>query len=108
MTVSLSETHEVKSNRESGYGRYDIMLIPKDIEQLGIILEFKTVLDENTPLPIAAEQAIQQINQRQYVTELQNRGLQHILKMGLAFRGKKVYILSELGLAKKLPISAAD
>ena len=96
MMVSLSETHEVKSNRESGYGRYDVMLIPKDIEQLGIILEFKTVLDENTTLLIAAEQAIQQINDRHYVAELQNRGFHRILKMGLAFRGKKVYVLSEL------------
>ena len=86
----------MKSNRESGYGRYDVMLIPKDIEQLGIILEFKTVLNEDTALPVAAEQAIQQINQRQYAVELQNRGLQRILKMGLAFRGKKVFILSEL------------
>ena len=96
LMVCLSETHEVKSNRESGYGRYDVMLIPKDIEQLGIILEFKTVLDEDSALPIAAEQAIQQINQRHYAAELQQRGLQRILKMGLAFRGKKVYVLTEL------------
>lgn len=95
MMVSLSETHEVKSNRESGYGRYDVMLIPKDIEQLGIILEFKTVLDDTTELQTAAEQAIQQIHQRQYIAELQQHGLQRILIMGLAFRGKKVFLLSE-------------
>jgi Predicted AAA-ATPase/PD-(D/E)XK nuclease superfamily len=94
LMVSLSETHEVRSNRESGYGRYDVMLIPKDIEQLGILLEFKTVLDESTSLPTAAEQALQQIDQRHYAVELQSRGLQRILKIGLAFRGKKVHVLS--------------
>lgn len=59
MMVNLSDTHEVKSNHESGYGRYGVMLIPKDIEQLGIIIEFKTVRDEKIDLNSAAAEALQ-------------------------------------------------
>jgi PD-(D/E)XK nuclease superfamily len=88
--VSLSDTHEVKSNHESGYGRYDVMLIPKDIEQLGIVIEFKTVRDEKVDLNSAAAEALEQIEHRAYATELKQRGFQHILKMGLAFRNKEV------------------
>lgn len=91
MMVSLADTHEVKSNHKSGYGRYDVMLIPKDIEQLGIVIEFKTVRS-NDPMDLteAAQEALQQIEQRAYAVELKQRGIQHILKMGLAFRNKQV------------------
>jgi Predicted AAA-ATPase/PD-(D/E)XK nuclease superfamily len=90
MMVSLSDTHEVKSNHESGYGRYDVMLIPKDTEQLGVVIEFKTVRDEKIDLKSAATDALQQIEQRAYTAELNQRGIQHVLKMGLAFRNKEV------------------
>ena len=96
MMVSLSETHEVKSNTESGYGRYDVMLIPKDCEQLGIILEFKTVREKKTSLKKAAGDALQQIIHRQYAAQLQQQNVHNILQMGLAFRGKQVVVLSEL------------
>jgi Predicted AAA-ATPase/PD-(D/E)XK nuclease superfamily len=90
MMVSLSDTHEVKSNHESGYGRYDVMLIPKDHEQLGVVIEFKTVRDEKVDLKSAATEALRQVEQRAYATELEQRGIHHILKMGLAFRNKDV------------------
>jgi hypothetical protein len=96
MMVSLNETHEVKSNYESGYGRYDVMLIPKDREQLGIILEFKTVREKKTSLKQAAKDALQQIIQRQYAAQLHQLGIHNILQMGLAFRGKHVFVLPEL------------
>ncbi len=96
MMVSLSETHEVKSNYESGYGRYDVMLIPKDREQLGIILEFKTVREKKTSLKQAAQDALRQIIQRQYAAQLHQQGIHNILQMGLAFRGKQVFVLPEL------------
>jgi Predicted AAA-ATPase/PD-(D/E)XK nuclease superfamily len=95
MIVSLSNTHEVKSNHESGYGRYDVMLIPKDREQLGIILEFKTVRDKKISLKKAAQEAVQQITNREYAAQLHQLGIQNILKIGLAFRGKQVTILAE-------------
>jgi Predicted AAA-ATPase/PD-(D/E)XK nuclease superfamily len=90
MMVSLSDTHDVKSNHESGYGRYDVMLIPKDTEQLGIVIEFKTVRDEKIDLKSAATDALQQIEQRAYAAELNQRGIQQVLKMGLAFRNKEI------------------
>jgi Predicted AAA-ATPase/PD-(D/E)XK nuclease superfamily len=99
MMVSLSETHEVKSNHESGYGRYDVMLIPKDREQLGVILEFKTVRDPEMDLKQAAQDALRQIAQRRYAAELQQLGIERILQLGLAFRGKQVAVLAEGDIA---------
>jgi Predicted AAA-ATPase/PD-(D/E)XK nuclease superfamily len=103
MMVSLSDTHEVKSNHESGHGRYDVMLIPKDREQLGIILEFKTVRDKKASLKKAAQEAVQQITNREYAAQLQQLNIQNILKIGLAFRGKQVVVLShrEYGVRKR-------
>jgi Predicted AAA-ATPase/PD-(D/E)XK nuclease superfamily len=94
LIVSLSDTHEVQSNRESGYGRYDVILIPKDPEQLGIILEFKTVTSEKEDLEQAAQQAVQQITDRQYETVLIQKGIHRILKLGLAFHGKTVAVFA--------------
>ncbi len=92
LTVSLRETHEVRSNRESGYGRYDVMLIPKDTKQLGLVLEFKTMREPEVILAEAAEKALEQIADRAYVTELQQRGIAKTLAVGFAFRGKEVAV----------------
>ena len=93
LIISLSKTHEVHSNKESGFGRYDVVLIPKDLEKLGIILEFKVVKGNKT-LPETAEEALAQINARHYEVELQQRGIRRILKIGLGFRGKEVSLAS--------------
>ncbi len=58
--AGLKDTHEVLSNRESGYGRYDIMIVPKNKANPGLMLEFKTVRDENAEFMAAAQQAITQ------------------------------------------------
>ncbi len=92
MMVSLQKTHEIQSNKESGYGRYDVMLIPKDPSKLGIVLEFKTVRDANIPLLEAAQEALQQIIDRNYTQTLRNKGIQQILQLGLAFRHKEVAV----------------
>jgi hypothetical protein len=94
MTVSLELTHEVQSNKESGHGRFDVMLIPKDRSQLGIVLEFKTVREENVALPQAAEQALQQVIDRGYAQILRSKGIQRILQLGLAFHRKTVAVVS--------------
>jgi hypothetical protein len=91
--VSLADTHTVQSNKESGDGRYDVMLIPKDTQQLGLILEFK-VAEEGDTLDSAAAQALNQINERHYETELRQKNIQKILKIGLAFSGKEVAMQS--------------
>ncbi len=93
LLVWISNTHEVKSNRESGYGRYDIMIIPKDTTKIGYVIEFKTVnkrKKETVKSALAA--ALAQIEKRQYATELQERGITRITQMAIAFSGKKVYV----------------
>ena len=96
MLVSLGSEYEVKSNRESGYGRYDVMIIPKDTTKLGIVIEFKkTYSDEGETLEQAAAAALKQINDKQYVQELQTRGIKEVLKLGIAFEGKKVLVVDE-------------
>ena len=91
---SLQDTYNIKSNRESGYGRYDVMLIPKDKTKLGIVLEFKTAEAEED-LATIAQQALQQVKDKQYETELKQAGIQSVLKLGLAFKGKEVEVMSE-------------
>ena len=57
LTAALSESCELKSNRESGGGRYDVMIIPHDIERHAIILEFKAIDAEEEKLTQAAQEA---------------------------------------------------
>jgi hypothetical protein len=102
MMVSLEPTHQVQSNKESGFGRFDVMLIPKDHSQLGIVLEFKTVRDADTALPQAAEQALQQVIDRGYVQTLRSKGIGDILQLGLAFHHKTVAVASALSQIKRI------
>ena len=93
MLVSLRDTHEVKSNREIGYGRYDVMLIPKNTNCLGIIFEFKKIRPQTgEDLVTGAQSALQQIADKNYRQELYERGIKKILCLGLAFHGKRVFI----------------
>jgi hypothetical protein len=94
MIVGLSETHEVLSNRESGYGRYDVLLIPKDTEQWGIIMEFKVATESD--LNVSAQDALAQIQRRDYAAALRQKGLTNILHMGLAFKGKEVAVVTDI------------
>jgi len=94
MLSSLMQTHQVRSNRESGYGRYDVMIIPNDRSKPGTVIEFKAVdLDEKETLEIAAQKALKQLNDRLYATELTTLGLTTILKFGIAFKGKESLVL---------------
>ncbi len=90
----LNETHEVKSNRESGKGRYDVAVIPRDIQKLGLVLEFKAVDNENM-LNDIANTALAQIKNSKYNAELSKKGINKILGLGIAFSGKKVKIISD-------------
>lgn len=93
MLLSLQDRYEVRSNRESGYGRYDVMIIPRDTTKLGIILEFKKAgADCPETIEEAAHNALKQINEKQYDVELQDRGIKQVLKLGIAFQGKQVCI----------------
>lgn len=93
MLVSLSETHEIISNRESGLGRYDVSLIPKYSEKLGIIMEFKSIkINSKMTLEKGVENAKRQINKKLYDTELKTRNIKKIIKIVLVFKGKEVLI----------------
>ncbi|WBW96282.1 AAA family ATPase [Oceanirhabdus sp. W0125-5] len=93
LLISLSKEYQVKSNRESGYGRYDIMIIPKDKSKLGIIIEFKKVdeYDKET-LEIAVNEALKQIEEKNYKQELLDLGIENIMELGIAFEGKEVLV----------------
>jgi hypothetical protein len=93
MLISLNDTHEVLSNRESGYGRYDVMLIPKDISKLGIVIEFKKLdPDDDETLEETADEALKQISDKKYSTTLESRGINNIKEIAIVFKGKEVYI----------------
>jgi hypothetical protein len=93
LLIGLKGRYEVKSNRESGYGRYDVMLIPKNLKDLSIILEFKKVdLSKKSDLEETALSALKQIEEKNYTQELLDRDIKKILLLGLAFQGKKVLI----------------
>ena len=90
MLVGLKDTYYVNSNRESGFGRYDIMLEPHDKSKNSFIMEFKAVngLRENT-IEEAIENAKKQIEEKGYESNLQERGYTNITKMVFAFKGKE-------------------
>jgi hypothetical protein len=93
MLVQLQNTHTIKSNRESGYGRYDVCLIPKDNSQAGFVLEFKSVDElDNQTLEQACDAALKQIDDKQYVSELHGLGLETVYSVAIAFEGKRVLV----------------
>lgn len=93
MLVSLSDNYEVKSNKESGYGRYDVMIIPKSTSKKGIIIEFKKIneLSKET-IEEALAKALKQIEDKKYQTELLDKGFNEIIKLAIVFKGKNVEI----------------
>ena len=93
LLIWITNTHDVRSNRESWYGRYDIMIIPKDISKIGYVIEFKTVdQDDNETVEAAIKAALAQIEAQRYEIELKERGITHIKKLAIAFSGKDVFV----------------
>lgn len=93
MLLSLSDSYYVKSNKESGYGRYDVMLIPKDNSKLGVIIEFKKISDfPNDTLEDATEEALKQIKDMKYRIELEEKNINNILELAIVFKGKEVKV----------------
>ncbi|MCP4345616.1 MAG: AAA family ATPase [Desulfobacterales bacterium] len=98
MLVWLSPKYEIRTNRESGYGRYDMMFKPRQAEdgedksiRRGIILEFKQVYDDEKPETVL-EGALKQIRDKAYTTELEGAGVKEILRLAIAFRGKEMWL----------------
>ena len=96
MIVDLADKYKVRSNRESGYGRYDVMIEPFDKKEKAFIFEFK-VLDKDdneTVLADTVANALAQIEEKKYEAELTANGIlpENIRKYGFAFEGKKCLI----------------
>lgn len=90
LIAGLQESHLIKSNRESGLGRYDILLIPKDPSKLGVLIELKAQSASDTSsLEALAKTALQQIDEKHYIAELKQRNIQRCLKIAIAFIGKQ-------------------
>ncbi|MCI9141010.1 MAG: AAA family ATPase [Lachnospiraceae bacterium] len=95
--VALMDNHyKIRSNREAGDGRYDICLIPRENRYPGIVMElkWKKGLSE-TALDTLSDDALAQIDEKRYGVEMGYDGVDKVLKLGIAFSGKKVIIKAE-------------
>lgn len=89
LVASLSSKYFIRSNRESGEGRFDLQLEPRDRVLPGILMEFKAVpASEKEKLPELAEEALVQVEDKNYRKELEDRGVGEIVRYGIAFSGK--------------------
>ena len=88
----LGNRYKIRSNRESGLGRFDIQLMPLTKGMPGFIFEFKHTKDEHTDLSALADSALQQIEAKKYDTELRDNGVNSIIRIGIAFREKSAVV----------------
>ena len=90
----LMGRYEIISNNESGYGRYDLAMIPVRSNEKAYLMEFKISKTEKG-MRAKAEEALKQIDKKKYDTRLKARGIKNILKIGIAFYGKSVKVVSK-------------
>ena len=91
MMFYLDNHYYVKSNEESGLGRYDLMIEPRNKNNRGFILEFKVTKDENS-LEKVSKEAVEQIIEKKYDVALKDRGIEDVTLVGVAFCGKMVKV----------------
>ena len=96
LIVDKANQYMVRSNRESGFGRYDVVMEPKNAKDSSVIMEFKVYDPEDgeESLEDTAKNALLQIEEKQYSADLVQRGIpeDHILKYGFSFEGEKCLI----------------
>ena len=92
LTAWFLPRYQVKSNRESGYGRFDLGIFPKEHGQSGIIMEFKVAENEDSMLE-EAEAALAQIERLDYMAEFREQNIANVWKYGIAFYGKKLKLV---------------
>ena len=95
MLIWLRDKYEVKSNGERGHGRYDAMLIPLDKIKPAYVFEFK-VSKTIKGLNAKAEEALEQIKEKQYDVGLKDLGMTKIYRIGIAFKGKNMKVKYEI------------
>ncbi|MBW7875608.1 MAG: AAA family ATPase [Candidatus Cloacimonetes bacterium] len=96
LIVTLSDFWLIRSNREAGMGRCDILMIPKNPEHFGVIMELKSMDSTEEPdLGHTAQKALMQIEEKQYSKELSSQGVSKIMLVGIGFWGKQVEILTK-------------
>ncbi|MEM7494632.1 MAG: AAA family ATPase [Myxococcota bacterium] len=95
MVQYLHDRYVIRSERESGLGRYDLALEPKDKSMPGFVMEFKKGLHADGTLEQAAHKALAQIKGREYHADLFARGVRQVIALGLAFRGKEARVEHE-------------
>lgn len=95
LCAMMDNRYYITSNRESGEGRYDIQLMPRDVRSPGILIELKAGKNSGTDLKTLSRSALQQIHARQYDTDMTTKGVKTIFKFGVAFSGKQVEVISE-------------
>jgi len=90
----MGDEHVIKSNKESGAGRYDILLLPRNNKDYGVIIEIKQLKKEATPARIQTElsKALGQITKNKYYEELVAHKVQNRIEMAMVFVGKEVYL----------------
>ena len=91
LLATLMPRFEVVSNRESGYGRFDVAIFPGKGQTAGALLEFK-VAESEAEMPERAKEALAQIEANQYGAEFERRGVKDFWRYGIAFWGKKCHI----------------
>ena len=96
MLLFLSDAYHVRSNRESGDGRYDLMLIPKDKALMGIIIECKKAdSDSQHDFEKAVSQGLEQVKDNNYIQELHAQSVNNVIVYSIAFFGKKLLVKAE-------------
>ena len=91
LCAALDNRYYITSNRESGEGRYDICLCPRDCKMPGVLIELKASKDcSDDDLKKLSQKALEQIEVKKYETELTMKGIEKVFKYGGAFSGKRV------------------
>jgi hypothetical protein len=92
LLTHLMDRYVIRSNRESGYGRYDVLMIPLNKNEPGFVFEFKKVNKSKETKEEAMQSALNQIQEQQYATELREQGVKEIWGIGVVVKGKKVWV----------------